>query len=278
MIDPTGVLLSATFAGVVAIGATVAVERWGGRAGGLLGTLPTTIVPAAIGIAAGSPDPSAFQDAMFATPAGMLVNALFLWTWRVLPPRLHGEGVAGRLGLMVAASLSVWGVAAALSVAALTAVARAPLPRGALAVTLTVALVAVGALACRRAPPSPKGGRAVRLPALLSRGVLAAAAIGAAVALASVGGPLAAGMAAVFPAIFLTTMVSLWLSQGEAVQVGAVGPMMLGSGSVSAFAVVAAWAVPVWGIGLGAAAAWAAAVGLVTVPAWWWLGRGREQR
>jgi hypothetical protein len=108
--------------------------------------------------------------------------------------------------------------------------------------------------------------------------VLAAAAIGAAVALASVGGPLAAGMAAVFPAIFLTTMVSLWLSQGEAVQVGAVGPMMLGSGSVSAFAVVAAWAVPVWGIGLGAAAAWAAAVGLVTVPAWWWLGRGREQR
>ena len=276
MIDPTSVGLSALLAGTVAIGATVAVERWGGRAGGLLGTLPTTIVPAAIGIAAGSPDAASFQDAMFATPAGMLVNALFLWTWRVLPPHLPGDRVSRRLGLMVLASLGVWGVAAASAVVALNAFADAPLPRGALAVTLTLTLVGVGGLACRRAPPSPKGGRSVSAPALLSRGVLAAAAIGAAVALASVGGPLAAGMAAVFPAIFLTTMVSLWMSQGEAVQVGAVGPMMLGSGSVSAFAVVAAWTVPAHGAGWGSAVAWMAAVGLVTVPAWWWLRRAQR--
>ena len=41
-------------------------------------------------------------------------------------------------------------------------------------------------------------------------------------------------MASVFPAIFLTTMVSIWLSQGEAVQSGA-NLMMLGSSSVALY-------------------------------------------
>ena len=95
--------------------------------------------------------------------------------------------------------------------------------------------------------------------------------------LAQVGGPFLAGLAAVFPAIFLTTMVSLWMSQGEAVQIGAVGPMMLGSGSVSFYAVFAAWALPALGALPGAAAAWLAAVCLVTAPAWWWLHRARPE-
>ena len=41
---------AAAFAGLVAVGVTVAIERLGGRVGGLLGTLPTTIVPASLGI------------------------------------------------------------------------------------------------------------------------------------------------------------------------------------------------------------------------------------
>ena len=44
------ILLSAVFAGLVAIAVTVAIERWGGVIGGILGTLPTTIIPAAIGM------------------------------------------------------------------------------------------------------------------------------------------------------------------------------------------------------------------------------------
>ena len=39
---------SASFAALVAVGVTVAIEKWGGVIGGLLGTLPTTIVPASI--------------------------------------------------------------------------------------------------------------------------------------------------------------------------------------------------------------------------------------
>ena len=108
---------------------------------------------------------------------------------------------------------------------------------------------------------------------LLCRGLLAAGAIGAAVFLAAVGGPLAAGVAAVFPAIFLTTMVSLWVSQGEAVQAGAVGPMMLGSTSVAVFCVLAAWTIPTLGVGWGTVSAWLGATLGATLPAWLWLHR-----
>jgi hypothetical protein len=46
----------------------------------------------------------------------------------------------------------------------------------------------------------------------------------------------AAGLASAFPAIYGTTMVSLWWSQGSHVQSGAVGPMILGGTAVSGFA------------------------------------------
>ena len=48
------ILLSAIFAGIVAVFVTVAIEKWGGIIGGILGTLPTTIIPATIGIYAES--------------------------------------------------------------------------------------------------------------------------------------------------------------------------------------------------------------------------------
>jgi hypothetical protein len=66
-------------------------------------------------------------------------------------------------------------------------------------------------------------------------------------------------------------MVSLWLHQGEEVQAGAVGPMMLGSTSVAAFALICAWSIPALGAGLGAAVAWVGASVGVTLPCWRWL-------
>jgi hypothetical protein len=50
-----------------------------------------------------------------------------------------------------------------------------------------------------------------------------------------------------------------------------VGPMMLGSTSVSAFALLAALAIPRAGPAGGAVLAWLGAVALVTVPAWLFL-------
>ena len=132
-------------------------------------------------------------------------------------------------------------------------------------------IVGVGAWACRGTLAAPTGTNTVPVRVLVGRGALAGCAIAAAVLVGSLGHPLAAGVASVFPAIFLTTMVALWLSQGEAVQAGAVGPMMLGSAAVASYALFAAFAMPALGLVGGAAAAWLAAVSTTTVPAWWWL-------
>lgn len=272
-----GVLGPAALAGVVAVAVTLAVEHWGGRVGGLLGTLPTTIVPAAAGIWAQSPEPADFLAAMAMTPVGMWVDVLFLWGWRVLPPRLARDadevGARGLLLRVLGATLLLWCGAAAVAVVAMDSLRSSALPLWPVGVLALLLSVGLGAAACRANPPAPSGRRSVSLPTLVARGLLAAVAIGVAVVMARVGGPLLAGMAAVFPAIFLTTMVSLWWSQGRAVQAGAVGPMMLGASSVSAYALLAGLLLPRWGLVGGSIGAWVLAVALVTVPAWRWLAR-----
>lgn len=266
-------LPAALFAGVVAVAVTVAVERFGGRVGGLLGTLPTTIVPASLGVLAQT-DAAGFREAMDATPAGMLLNAVFLWLWRVLPPRLPAWSLRARLALMSALSLGVWLVLAVGLIAGASRW-RAQWSTWSLSLLGLGLLVGLGLWATWRTVPAPRGRRPVRSAILALRGVFAALSIGVAVWIASVWGGLAAGVAAVFPAIFLTTMVALWLAQGEAVQAGAVGPMMLGASSVAGYAVWARWLMPAWGP-WGAAVAWPLAVLTTTLPAWAWIRRGRS--
>jgi hypothetical protein len=265
------IVLSALAAGVVAILATVAIEKLGGRRGGVVGTLPTTIVPAAIGFWWGAASVADFQHALYVVPAGMLVNALFLWSWRVLPPRLPDWSLRIRLLVMLAASLGAWTLMAGLLLRLTEVYRGAALPMPAWGWGFFLASVAFATVACLRNGEAPRGTRTVGPVTLIGRGVLAASAIGLAVALATVAGPVVAGIVSIFPAIFLTTMLALWLSQGEAVPVGAVGPMMLGSTSVSAFALLAATLMPLAGPAPGAFLAWVGSVLLVTVPAWLFL-------
>ena len=268
----SSLLLAGLFAGLVAIAVTVAIERFGGRVGGLLGTLPTTIVPASLGIRAEATTDEALAAAMYVVPAGMLLNALFLWLWRAVPGRLPASTLGVRLALMTAISLAAW-LGAAISFV-ITMQRLDDLATTRLVGLLTTAgIVVVGVLACLRAPPTPKGVNHVSPGTLLGRGLLAGLAVGGAVWLTNVGGPLAAGVATVFPAIFLTTMVSLWLAQGEAVPAGAVGPMMLGSAAVASYALIAAWSLPALGPWLGTPVAWIGAVLTTTVPANEWLRR-----
>jgi hypothetical protein len=262
---------AAVFAGTVAVGVTLAVERLGGRVGGLLGTLPSTIVPASLGIFAQSANSEAFIKAMDLVPAGMLLNVLFLYAWRVLPLMLPRLSLIPTLLLMTATSLCLWLLLAYVVVAGGNAWTEAGHSTFTWALAPTCLMLLLGILGTRSARPAPKGAFRVSLWVLLARGVFAALAIGACVWIASLGNPLAAGVVSVFPAIFLTTMVSVWLSQGRAVQAGAVGPMMLGSLSVAGFALWARILMVEMGPWLGALASWAAAVATTTVPAWFWI-------
>jgi hypothetical protein len=255
-------------AGFIAIVVTRMIEHWGGRKGGLLGTLPTTIVPAALGFWAEDPDPERFRDAMAAVPFGMTVNALFLGTWRILPPKLSRLPQNVALLLMSLLSLSVWAVAATFSRNVLIQGKGAGFSSTTLGLLALVSGLGLGIMGILRSPPAPTGARAVGPWTLLARGLLAATAVGGSVVLARYADPTIAGLASAFPAIFLTSMVSLWISQGRAVQGGAVGPMMLGSSSVSGFALLAGWLFPALGASGGTLAAWLLAVGGITFPAW----------
>lgn len=263
-------LVPAILAAAVAILATVAIEKLGGQMGGLIATLPSTIVPASLGIWA--TDPSALAPAMDAVAPGMLLNAGFLWLWRVVPPRIGGASLQRRLAKVTGLTLLGWLIGAI----AIVLLGQSVRPTVILGVGGTVSLLGVGIAGCLTLRAAPTGRQAVPIPTLLARGLFAGLAIAGAIAVARAGHPIAAGVASVFPAIFLTTMISVWVSQGEAVQSGAIGPMMLGSASVAGYAMAARVLMPILG-GWGALAAWILAVAVITVPAWFWLSARRRK-
>ena len=264
---------AALAAGVLAIAVPAAIERFGGLLGGILGTMPSTILPASFGIYQEAESTEAFVAAMGVVPLGMLLNVGFLYSWRLFPPWVANLPLAFRVTLLGVATVGLWCLAATLVVVesrALIASGVSPLWLGAGA---TAAMVFFGLLACRTNPPGPRGSRKVSAPMHLARGVLAALAIGVSVILAALVGPVASGVVSIFPAIFLTTMVALTLAQGVQVQAGAVGPMMLGSSSVAVYALLAATLFAPLGPELGGLVSWVGSLVLSSVPAWWWLQR-----
>ena len=269
MNDLLPILIPGLAACLAAILVTLAIERLGGQLGGILGTLPLTVVPASIGLYHAEPTPNVFAVGMSAIPVGMLLNAAFLGVWRIWPNRAGDRPTAllETLGL----SLGFWMLSALLLV-----IGRSTLPpniiRDAVVGFLAlVATVVLGIRACRDAPPAPKGNRSVGFGVLLLRGVGAGTAIACGVALGRAGWMTAAGMASVFPAIFLTSMLATWVSQGRAVPIGASGPMMLGSVAVSIYALTCAITMPWLGAVWGATVAWFAGSAFGSFPAYLWL-------
>tara|TARA_X000001036_G_scaffold141424_1_gene134283 strand:- start:11358 stop:12197 length:840 start_codon:yes stop_codon:yes gene_type:complete len=261
----SSILLSALLAGLVATAVTVAIEKWGGLVGGLLGTVPSTIVPAAIGmyLAGGEDD---LMLSMAVVPLGMLLNALFLGAWLVLPRWF--SNASHPLLLTSIGALALWGVlGVTVWLLMNNTVVGTLLTEQELAAAGLILLVIIAVAFNWRPQPTPKGSEAVSKTVLFSRGMMAAVAIGIAVWLAGLGFPLLAGLASVFPAIFLTSMVALWLAQGPTVPQGAAGPMMLGGVSVAIYANLAMWSLPTYGMVLGSIIAWFGSVLGWSVPA-----------
>ena len=259
------ILVSALLAGVVATAVTVAIEKWGGLVGGLLGTVPSTIVPAGIGMyLAGGED--ALVVSMAVVPLGMLLNALFLGAWLVLPRWF--SNASHPLLLTSIGALALWGVlGVTVWLLMNNTVVGYLLTEQELAAAGLILLVIIAVAFNWRPQPTPKGSEAVSKTVLFFRGMMAAVAIGIAVWLAGLGFPLLAGLASVFPAIFLTSMVALWLAQGPTVPQGAAGPMMLGGVSVAIYANLAMWSLPTYGMVLGSIFAWFGSVLGWSVPA-----------
>jgi len=271
----SSILLSALLAGLVATAVTVAIEKWGGLVGGFLGTVPSTIVPAGIGMyLAGGEDE--IVSSMMVVPLGMLLNALFLGAWLVLPRWF--SNASHPLLLTSICALAFWcvmgiGVWFLLQ----NTVVGILLSEQEFAAVGLILLVIIAAAFNWRPQPTPKGSEAVSKTVLVSRGMMAAVAIGIAVWLAGLGFPLLAGLASVFPAIFLTSMVALWIAQGPTVPQGAAGPMMLGGVSVAIYANLAMWSLPAYGVVLGTLVAWFGSVLGWSIPAFLALRKVHER-
>ncbi len=266
------IILYGVFAGLVAILVTVAIERFGGFIGGVLGTIPSTIIPAAAGVYAIEGEESLIAS-MSVVPIGMLINGMFLGVWIVFPKNINKDNL--KLPITTLVSLCTWAVLAFISLLIARQVTDGMISEVMLGI---IGLVALAILAVRfniQSRDAPKGKNKVPLVILSIRGIAAGLAIAACLVLAELGLPFVAGLASAFPAIFLTSMVALWISQGPQVPQGAAAPMMLGGASVSVYALLAMWSLPSFGIVIGSIVAWFGAVGLWTIPAFLLLRKHR---
>ena len=271
MVNST-IILYGIFAGLVAILVTVAIEKFGGFIGGVLGTVPSTIIPAAAGVYALEGD-EALTASMSVVPIGMLINGMFLGVWIILPKYIARESF--KLPLTVVSSLITWAILAFFSLVIAREVTDGIISEMMLGVIGLVLLAILAVMFNLKNREAPKGMNKVPISILSIRGIAAGLAIAACLVLAEIGLPFVAGLASAFPAIFLTSMVALWISQGPQVPQGAAAPMMLGGASVSVYALLAMWSLPSFGILVGSVIAWFGAVGLWTIPAFLILRKHR---
>ena len=259
----TTIIVSAIFAGVVATAVTIAIEKWGGVVGGVLGTVPSTILPASIGMYLVSSE-TEFFEAMAIIPFGMMLNASFLGVW-ILIPSYFSEATS-LLFKSTVASLLFWLFSGLLLLFLLDVIQESIDSQFSLGLLGLFCLLVVVFIFNKTPVPAPAGSNKVSIPMLVSRGCMASVAIGIAVLLSNMNQPYLAGLASVFPAIFLTSMVALWISQGPSVPRGAAGPMMVGGTSVALFALFAMVTYPKVGVWYGALISWIGAVLLWSLP------------
>ena len=267
------IIIYGAFAGLVAILVTVAIERFGGLVGGVLGTIPSTIVPAAAGVYLIDGE-ATLAASMSIVPLGMLINGMFLGVWIIFPRYISNDNA--KLPLTTLISLITWAILAFTSLILARFLTNGIITELTLAIIGLCALIALAVVFNLRAREAPKGVNKVPLLILSLRGLAAGIAIAACLWLAELGLPFIAGLASAFPAIFLTSMVALWLSQGPKVPQGAAAPMMLGGASVSVYALIVIWSLPTFGVIIGSMLAWFGAVIFWTIPAFLLLRQYRS--
>jgi hypothetical protein len=200
-------------------------------------------------------------------PAGMLINAIFLSIWAILPNKLPITWSSNkRLVVTSICSLIVWIIAGIVAIQAVDVAIEKNYSAYQIAITGFILVGTLGASMCWNLKPAPKGKNQVSKIILVSRGFVAATAIGIAVIISGLGMPLLAGLASVFPAIFLTSMVALWVAQGPSVPLGAAGPMMMGGASVAAYSIIAMWSMIEYGLAMGSVIAWVGSIILWSIP------------
>jgi hypothetical protein len=299
-------ILSGIFAGFVASLVSIAIEKFGGALGGILGSSPTTLMPAAVGlwITLTSQEYSQktileFQKSMLIICPSLLVTGLFLWCWKIMPNwfsskfRILEQNTKLLLAVVTLASYGVW-LLGAVAFVYLSRALSAPYeptrddPRidfiifnqqqnkiFYLAIAGFLGQLLIGVWGTWSSPPTPKSTAHVPLWSNVLRGLAAGISIFLAVLLGKID-PVVGGVTSMFPAIFGTAMVSVWLSSGSKVSMGAVEPLILGCLSVNLFAFDFAFLMPLfhtllpqgWDIAVAVVVCYVISVSVVCIPSY----------
>jgi len=232
-------------AAVTVIIITVVAERYGTKKGGILGTLPSTILIAYLFIAYNEGIKVATQ-AVAVVPAEMGVNVIFLLLFVLFSYRSFTTA------LMV--SLSVWTILSLLLL-------YFNLENLLISTVIFAAafLLAIYVLEQRKKTPSVGRVQTCYTPLrIFLRGLFAGVIIGVAVLLSNVGAVLS-GILSAFPVIFLSTMIIAMREQGPAFAGAIAKAMVFGSPSVVTYTIAVFFFYPAYGIIIGTIGAYAIA-------------------
>jgi len=229
-------LLSAS----VVVGISIIAEKFGTKIGGIIGTLPSTIIVAYVFISLNQGEDFAARSASV-VPAEMGVNILFLFIFSVLADRRVTTTVVASLGLWSVLSLALY-LTSMNNIFISTAIFFAAFIVSLIILEKKVKVKSVGKVEVE-----------YTLKKIMFRGVLAGIVISISVLLSNVGSVLS-GIFSVFPAIFLSTMLIFTREHGPRFVGGTAKSMIFGTPSVVSYSVGIALLFPVLGMIWGSVA------------------------
>lgn len=238
--------LSFLIAGVWISFATLAGEKFGSRLGGLITNLPSNIVVSLLFIALTKGVSFAAETAS-SVPLGMAISITFVVVYSALLP----------LGILIAmaGSLTVWFVlgylGSTLSIG----------PADALWIYLGVSIggfLVMEFILKIRSVPKQKIHYSIKNQIL--RALFAGSVVAGAVLIAQVSPPQVTGIAASFPAVMLSTLTILYLSQGQEFARATAKILVLSSSNIIVYVYATAYLYPRTGLVLGTLLAFLSAV------------------
>lgn len=219
---------------LVVIIITVIAEKYGTKIGGILGTLPSTIIIAFIFIALNKNLVFASKAAAV-VPAEMAINLLFLLIFSTLA---YKSSLLALLG-----SLTFWSLLSTLLY--LSQIDN---------ILISILIYIAALIFCftflekiKKIPSHQKVKVHYTTQKILLRGILAGTVIATAVFLSNINATLS-GIFSIFPAIFLSTMVITVTEHGPRFTSGMAKSMMLGSQSVMTYVIAIYFLYPKLGI------------------------------
>ncbi len=216
---------------------TIIAEKYGTKVGGILGTLPSTIIVAFIFISINKSVSFASESAVV-VPAEMAINLVFLVIISTLVYR--------SLSFALVVSLSIWSI--------LTIILYFSNINN---ILISVVLYALSLVFCfiylekiRKIESCKKVKVHYTKKKIVLRGILAGTVIATAVFLSNINSTLS-GIFSIFPAIFLSTMIIAYLEHGPVFTSGFAKSMIIGSQTVMSYVIAVHFLYPRFGLFFG---------------------------